>query len=111
MAQELLVGQGLLVIDLHDRTQTHHIWKDSSGRVISPTLTTRHTKDRHPCHWLDSNPKSQQAGGRHILLIASRNKTGGRGLDSSGFGQGRTYGCCEHGDEHSGSVKRGEFLH
>jgi hypothetical protein len=31
-------------------------------------------------------------------------------LDSSGSGQGPVVGCCEHGNEHSGSIKSGEFL-
>jgi hypothetical protein len=32
------------------------------------------------------------------------------GLDSSGSGQGPVAGCCEHGNETSGSIKGGEFL-
>jgi hypothetical protein len=37
MAQQPLVGQGLLIIDTsHDHTQTHHTRQESSGRVISP---------------------------------------------------------------------------
>jgi len=32
------------------------------------------------------------------------------GLDASGSGQGPVVGCCEHGNETSGSVKGGEFL-
>jgi hypothetical protein len=35
---------------------------------------------------------------------------GRRGLDSSGSGQGPVAGCCEHGNEPSGSIKGGEFL-
>jgi hypothetical protein len=37
MARQNLVGQGLLIIEAHDHTQTHHTWWDSSGRVISPS--------------------------------------------------------------------------
>jgi len=32
------------------------------------------------------------------------------GLDSSGSGQGTVVGSCEHSNEHSGSIKHGEFL-
>jgi hypothetical protein len=32
------------------------------------------------------------------------------GLDISGSGQGPVAGCCEHGDEPSGSVKGAIFL-
>jgi hypothetical protein len=34
----------------------------------------------------------------------------GHGLDQSGSGYGQVAGSCECGDEHSGSVKCGEFL-
>jgi hypothetical protein len=36
--------------------------------------------------------------------------TGTCGLDSSGPGQGPVAGCCEHGNELSGSIKWGELL-
>jgi hypothetical protein len=32
------------------------------------------------------------------------------GLDFSGLGQEQLAGCCEHRDEHSVSMKYGEFL-
>jgi hypothetical protein len=32
------------------------------------------------------------------------------GLDSSGSGQGQVAGCCEYGNEPSGSMKGGTFL-
>jgi hypothetical protein len=32
------------------------------------------------------------------------------GLDSSGSGYGPVAGCCENGNEPSGSIKGGEFL-
>jgi hypothetical protein len=35
---------------------------------------------------------------------------GGHRLDRSGLGQGQVAGCCEYGDEPSGSIKCGEFL-
>jgi hypothetical protein len=35
---------------------------------------------------------------------------GGRGLDSSGSGQGPVAGYCEHDNEPSGSIKCGEFF-
>jgi hypothetical protein len=34
----------------------------------------------------------------------------GCGLDRTGSGQGRVAGMCECGNEHSGSIKCGEFL-
>jgi len=34
----------------------------------------------------------------------------GCGLDSSDLGWGQVAGCCEHGNEPSGSIKCGEFL-
>jgi hypothetical protein len=37
-------------------------------------------------------------------------KARGRGLDSSGSGYGPMAGSCEHGNEHFGSIKDGEFL-
>jgi len=33
-----------------------------------------------------------------------------REIDLSGSGYGPVTGCCEHGDEHSGFIKGGEFL-
>jgi hypothetical protein len=35
---------------------------------------------------------------------------GRHGLDRSGLGQGQVAGACECGNEHSGSIKSGEFL-
>ena len=35
---------------------------------------------------------------------------GGHGLDQSGPGYGQVAGCCEYGDEPSGSIKCGELL-
>jgi hypothetical protein len=32
------------------------------------------------------------------------------GLVASGLGQGPVAGCCEHGNELSGSIKGGEFI-
>ena len=34
----------------------------------------------------------------------------GHGLDRAGSGQGQLAGTCEYGNEHSGSIKCGEFL-
>jgi hypothetical protein len=36
-------------------------------------------------------------------------RRGGRGMDSSDPGQGQVSGSCEHGNEHSGLIKCGEF--
>ena len=33
----------------------------------------------------------------------------GRKLHTLGSGKGQVEGCCEHGNEHSDSIKRGEF--
>ena len=35
----------------------------------------------------------------------------GRRLHTLGSGKGQVEGCCEHGNEHSDSIKRGEFDH
>jgi hypothetical protein len=35
---------------------------------------------------------------------------GGHRLDQSGSGQGQVAGCCEYGDEPSGSIKCRNFL-
>jgi hypothetical protein len=32
------------------------------------------------------------------------------GLYSSGSGEGPVAGCCEHGDESSGTIKCGQFI-
>jgi hypothetical protein len=51
----------------HNHTQTHHIWWDSSGWVISPTKRhqpahhTTFTRDKHSCLQWDLNPQPQQA--------------------------------------------------
>jgi hypothetical protein len=34
----------------------------------------------------------------------------GYGLDRAGLGKGQVAGTCECGNEHSGAIKRGEFL-
>jgi hypothetical protein len=48
--------------------------------------------------------------GRIILERIMENRVGEYGLDSSGSGCGPVAGCCEHGNEPSGSVKGREFL-
>jgi hypothetical protein len=45
-----------------------------------------------------------------IILKWTLNRMGGRGLDSSGSGQGQLVGFCEHGNEPSGSIKCWECL-
>jgi hypothetical protein len=49
------------------------------------------------------------AGGR-IILKCILDKMGWYGLDSSVSGQEPVEGCCEHGNEPSGSVKCWEIL-
>jgi hypothetical protein len=48
--------------------------------------------------------------GRIILKWIFERLDGGHRLDRSGSGQGQVAGCCEYGDEPSGSIKCGEFL-
>jgi len=39
----------------------------TSDQFVAETSTWKHTTlttDKHPCHWWDSNPQSQQASGR-----------------------------------------------
>jgi hypothetical protein len=44
------------------------------------------------------------------IIMGLRNSLGGRGLDSSGSGQGPVARPCEHGNKPSVSIKCGEFL-
>jgi hypothetical protein len=45
------------------------------------------------------------------ILELTLEKMGGRcGLDSSGTGQGKVVGSCEHDNEDWGSTKGGEFI-
>jgi hypothetical protein len=58
-----------------------------------------------------SNLEDLLVGGRVILRRILKKYDGwGRGLDSSGAGEGKVAGCFEHGNEPSGSIKCGEFL-
>lgn len=45
-----------------------------------------------------------------ILLKWVLNNVRNYVLDLSGLGQGPVVGCCEHGNEPSGSTKGGEFF-
>jgi len=47
MAQQPLVGQGLLIIEA-SRSQTHHTRQDSSGQVIGPTQRPLLDNTQHP---------------------------------------------------------------
>jgi hypothetical protein len=51
--------------------------------------------------------------GRIILKLVFEKWDGGgvHGLDRSGSVQGQVAGCCECGNEPSGSIKCGKFLH
>jgi hypothetical protein len=70
MAQQLLVGQGPLIIETsRSHSDTLHsigiLWM--SDQAVADTSTWQHTtleKDRQPCPRRDSNPQSQQASGR-----------------------------------------------
>jgi hypothetical protein len=44
------------------------------------------------------------------IKMGSQIGWGGRGLDCPGSGYGQEAGSCERGDEHSASMKGGEFL-
>jgi hypothetical protein len=64
MAQQSLVGQGFLIIEV---LRPHSV--EPSGRVISPRrrplpYNTQHSQERHTCSRRDSNLQSQQASGR-----------------------------------------------
>jgi hypothetical protein len=48
--------------------------------------------------------------GRIILRWIFREWDRGHGLDRAGSGQGQVAGCCECGNELSGSIKCEEFL-
>ena len=48
--------------------------------------------------------------GRIILDGSSGSEKWGYGLDRAGSEKGQVAGCCECGDEPSGSIKCGEFL-
>jgi len=62
---------------LHNHTQTHHIWWDSSGRAFSPTKKhrpahhTTFTRDKHPCLQWDSYPQPQQAISHRPMLLTA----------------------------------------
>jgi hypothetical protein len=67
MAQQPLVGQGLLIIEAaRSHSDTPHfvglLWtSDQSVAETSTWQCTTLTTDRHPCPRRDSNPQSQQA--------------------------------------------------
>jgi len=73
MAQESLVGHGLLFIE-DARSQSHHTRKDSSGRVISPTQrplpdNTQHSQQtdiRAPCEILTRNPSKRATADKRL---------------------------------------------
>jgi hypothetical protein len=48
--------------------------------------------------------------GAHRVWMEIHNRVGGRGLDSSGSGQGPVADCCEHGNEPYVSIKGREFI-
>ena len=48
--------------------------------------------------------------GRITLILIFRKWDGGHGMDWSGSGYGQVAGSCKRGNEHSGSIKCGEFL-
>jgi hypothetical protein len=71
MAQQPLGGLGLLNIEVsrsHTLDTPHSVgllW--TSDQPDAETSTLQHTtltRDSHPCHRRDSNPKSQQQSGR-----------------------------------------------
>jgi hypothetical protein len=69
VAQQPLVGQGLLILEaLQSHSDTPYLvgllW--TSDQPDAETSTGHHTtltRDRHPCLWQDSNTQSQQAYG------------------------------------------------
>jgi len=78
MARQLLACQGLVIIEpLPSRSDTPHsvglLW--TSDQPDAETSTWQHTTltgNKHPCRRLDSNPQSQQAGGRRPTPYSAR---------------------------------------
>jgi hypothetical protein len=54
------------------------------------------------------NPEGKIQSVKRRVRLNIENELRG-GLDSSGSGQGPVAGCCEHGDELSGSIQGGGF--
>jgi len=73
MAQQPLIGQGLLIIEaLRSHSDIPQLvgllW--TSDQPDAETSTWQHTtltRDKHPCSRPDSNPQSQQASGRRPM--------------------------------------------
>ena len=70
MARQPLVGQGLVIVEA---SQSHSDTRQTLGLLWTSdqpdakTSTWQHTtltRNRHPCHRLDSNPQSQKSRGR-----------------------------------------------
>ena len=65
MAQQPLVGQGLLTVEASLPHSVGLLW--TSDQPVAQTSTwqnTTLTTDRHPCSRRDSNPQSHQSSGR-----------------------------------------------
>ena len=74
-----LVGHGLLIIEA-SRRQTHHNWKDSSGRVISPIQrplpeNTQHSQDTDVCVLSGSRRNFIRSSGAVSLHISALHST------------------------------------
>ena len=69
------------LLRLHDHTQTHHTWWDSSGRVNSPTqrslyVTTNNTHNRQISMSPEGFEPAIPAGERPQTLVLDRMATG-----------------------------------
>ena len=66
-AQQPLVGQGLLIIQVSRLHSIRHTTLIPTQRPI-PDNKQHSIRDRHPCPWWDSNPLSQSARGHRPML-------------------------------------------
>jgi hypothetical protein len=102
-----------------------HYWYSSpniikvikSGRLRRVVYVARMGKMRNAYKIFVGKPEWKRPVGRssrtwnnNIRMGLSRSRFEGRGLDASDSGLGPVAGCCEHGNEHSGSIKGGKFL-
>jgi len=78
-----------------------------AGNVAHMREMEMHTK-----FWLEKpeGKKSLERPGRGWKSITIDLRGRGYGLDSSGLVQGPVPGCCEHGNEPSGSIEVGDFF-
>jgi hypothetical protein len=54
--------------------------------------------------------RTRPRGEGNIKMDLKRDRMGGHRMVKSGTGHGQTAGCCEHGNENSGSIQRREIF-